>query len=112
MGDEHRARRIGKFMMEIVLGQDINSIEELDLEEFVETKEAKTKLILCRSIINVLIEESTEPIEPIYRKAYRKGMLATTHLRRPRGVILKITAPYHQEYIETLENKVKDVLMA
>ncbi len=101
-----RFARIGRFMMAEVLNQNIEEIDQSILDQFLETKDQELRLRLGRTIIDALIEQVTEPIEPIYAKAYRQNKLATTHIRRPSGIIKVVTASRHHDYIEDLRQKI------
>jgi len=101
-----RYARIGRFMMAEVLNQNISSVDERGIEEFLETKNQETRIRIGREIIKLLIERATEPIEPIYDRAYKSNRLATTHIRRASGIIKVVTSRHHPDYIDDLHQKI------
>ncbi|MEI6237445.1 MAG: hypothetical protein WCP03_02485 [Candidatus Saccharibacteria bacterium] len=109
---KERRDRVCAYMMRVVLDQDVNIIDQLVIEQFLDTKNDNTRLEIGRLIINNLIEQSTEPIEPIYKQVYRKNMVRKRNIRQASGVIREVTCPQHQRYISDLETKVRQSVAA
>ena len=99
-------------MMRVVLNQDVNIIDQLVIEQFLDTKNDDTRLEMGRLIIDNLIEQSTEPIEPIYKFVYRKNMVRKRNIRQASGVIREVTCPQHPRYLDDLESIVRHTIAA
>jgi hypothetical protein len=109
---KERRDRVCDFMMRVVLKQDFNEVDQLVIEQFLDTKEEDTRLEMGRLILDKLINQSTEPIEPIYRYLYRKNMIAKRNFRQASGIIRQVTCPQYHKYIPDLTQVVEEVVAA
>lgn len=107
-----KLRQASQFMMGVILKQDIRTINELALEEFLLSPDRDRRLELASFIIDQLVDKSTEPIRDKYQKARKKKRVINRSLSTPRDVVLNVTRPFIPENITKLERKLSEDLAA
>jgi hypothetical protein len=110
--DSDNLRRASKFMMEFIMKQEISSINELTLEEFLLSEDRQRKKELARLIFAHIADVSTEPIKDEYSWARKKKRIIARDLDTPREAVLRVTHPFIPENIDKLHYKVLEEMAA
>ncbi|MEI6237446.1 MAG: hypothetical protein WCP03_02490 [Candidatus Saccharibacteria bacterium] len=107
-----RLRQASKFMMKIILKQDVKAVKVSDCKEFLITSDREKRLKMAHLIIEQLADQSTEPINDKYEKARKKKRVKYRGLVTPRDVVLTVTDPFILENLKKLEDKVLEEMAA
>jgi len=110
--DNGRLKWASRFMMSVVLKQDIKAINELTLEEFLITPDKDRRIKLAAHIIDKLVDQSTLPINDKYQRARHNKRIINRGLVTPRDVVLSVTRPLIPENIIKLDHKILKDLAA
>jgi len=107
-----RLRHASKFMMKIILSQDVQAVNVSDCKEFLTTNDRQKRLKIAHLIVEQLADQSTEQISEKYQKARKKKRVKYRGLVTPRDVVLTVTNPFIPENLKKLEDKVLKEMVA
>ncbi len=109
MSTEGRAKaEIGKFLCHFVIEQDLPHLEK-EINRFLNALSEKKRRQLGSTILRRAIEVAAEPVEPIYREAWRRHLVEPALPNRAATFISKIVEPYLPDYVPELEKKLLTV---
>lgn len=109
---KERSENACAFIMRVVFKQEISTINQFIVEEFLDTKDETIRLERGMQIIDELIQQSTEPIEPIYRFAYKNNMIRRSDIKNAGSLVRKITKQQQPKYIKYLKEQLETTIAA
>ncbi len=66
---------IRKFLIDYTTSQDLTDVNDKLVDEFLNTPNTQRRYQLGGMLLGVAIEKATEPIDPFYRTAWKKGLI-------------------------------------
>lgn len=112
-GENDYAKHRGIFFMKYVLENNVNEISPDLLKKFLsmdKSRHSKQRAQLGWLIVGKAIENATEPIKPLYKKAQEMGMLDKSCPNDPRQVIKMAVRNHPPNYFDELERRVELVV--
>lgn len=96
---------IGMFLMGVVLSQQFDHIHEQTIEEFLDTYDDKRRRALGHFIIAQAVERGVEPIDPVYRRAWKSGLIPPTQPDEPVAHVQRLFAGHIPDYFDLLQDR-------
>ncbi len=112
-GLDDYAKHRGIFFMTYVLENNIEEISPDLLKKFLDmdkNRYSKRRAQLGWLIVGKAIENATEPIKPLYKKAQEMGMLDKSCPTDPRQVIKRAVRHHPPNYFDELERRVGQLI--
>lgn len=98
-------RKIGLFFAEYVKQQDISSLDESTIDEFLHARNQEVRRRLGNVILGHAMEVAVSPIKPTYREAMNAGLVRPS-VRHPMKVIVDLfPKDKWPDYHKSLESK-------
>jgi hypothetical protein len=96
----------GVYFMKHAMAQSFDHLKKNQLEEFVTTTDALRRLELGMFIVNQAFLRAVEPIEDLYRVAYKHGHIHPQERRHPVGIVEKVVAGYQSDYFDEITRRI------
>lgn len=97
--------RIGNFMMNAILDQGLYGIDELTVEEFIETPDFRRRQALGHKILEEAIERGIEPVDPLYRAGWRAGLISPACPPEPVAFVQQTFAGHQEDYFDDMQQR-------
>ena len=78
---------IRKFLIEYTTSQDLREVNEKLVDEFLNTPNEQRRYHLGGTLLQLAIEMATDPIDPFYRTAWKKGLIPRDSSSRTQRLI-------------------------
>jgi hypothetical protein len=101
---------IQNFLTEYILGQDISHVSESKIDEFLHTTDDERKRFLGHWLLAMATEKAAEPIDKLYRMAWRHGNINPTQSAKPPNTIQKNLGNVHRR--DQLVSRLHTLLVA
>lgn len=66
---------IQKFITAYTMDQDLSHVDEMIIDEFLNTTDKEQKLKLGSSLLRLAVRQAADPIIPMYRQAWKNGLI-------------------------------------
>lgn len=93
-------KAVKDFIVDYTTSQDIIEVDERLVDEFLNTPNAQRRYHLGGRLLQLAIEKATEPIDPFYRTAWKKGLIPRESSSRATRLIknrLRLKQPHAQK---------------